>query len=285
MEGLIQPWGTGVSGIHQKAQCSPGASCTKVAYAQKHGVRKKTWRSTLTFRCMKREITVELCGAPRQLHGWRTHVSTAIVTLVTLAESTPFALVVSVVYHRDRVIILQPRTGLWEPRSFHTDVGGYLLRQYQTSRGVTNRRYITSWDENGLPQLHRKRALLLLQPCWIRTNKLQASVCRIVRVIVFPSRLVLWLDITFSQIIARETGHSHQTVWQIEISSVQGSMGIPRLAECGKLHLFLSNFSGGGPPDPLSKYFPPTFKKLMTPFVVRHTRLTRGMTVRLLSFG
>ena len=37
-----------------------------------------------------------------------------------------------------------------EPRSFHTDAGGYLLRQYQTSRGVTNRRYITSWDENGL---------------------------------------------------------------------------------------------------------------------------------------
>ena len=75
----------------------------------------------------------------------------------------------------------------------------------------------------------RKRASLLLQPCWIRTNKLQASVCRIVRVIVFPPLLVLWLDITFSQILARGTGHSHQTVWQIEISSAQGSMGIPRL--------------------------------------------------------
>ena len=36
-----------------------------------------------------------------------------------------------------------------------------------------------------------KRASLLLQPCWIRTNELQASVCHIVRVIVFPSRLVL----------------------------------------------------------------------------------------------
>ena len=45
-------------------------------------VRKKTWRST--FRCMKREMTVEMCGAPRQLHGWRTHVSTAIVPLATL---------------------------------------------------------------------------------------------------------------------------------------------------------------------------------------------------------
>ena len=129
----------------------------------------------------------------------------------------------------DFACLLPPRTGLWEPRSFHTDTGGYLLRQYQTSRGVTNRRYITSWDENGLPQLHRKRASLLLQPCWIRTNELQASVCRIVHVIVFPSLLVLWLDITFSQILARETGHSHQTVWQIEISSAQGSMGIPRL--------------------------------------------------------
>ena len=131
----------------------------------------------------------------------------------------------------DSARLLPPRTGLWEPRSFHTDAGGYLLRQYQTSRGVTNRRYITSWDENGLPQLHRKRASLLLQPCWIRTNELQASVCRIVRVIVFPSRLVLWLDITFSQILARETGHSHQTVWQIKISSTQGSMGIPRLGD------------------------------------------------------
>ena len=33
-----------------------------------------------------------------------------------------------------------------------------------------------------------KRASLLLQPCWIRTNELQAS---IVRFIVFPSLLVL----------------------------------------------------------------------------------------------
>ena len=74
-----------------------------------------------------------------------------------------------------------------------------------------------------------KRASLLLQPCWIRMNELQASVCRIVRVIVFPSLLVLWLDIKSSQILARGTGHSHQTVWQIEISSAQGSMGIPRL--------------------------------------------------------
>ena len=50
----------------------------------------------------------------------------------------------------DSAHLLPPQTGLWEPRSFHTDTGGYLLRQYQTSRGVTNRRYITSWDENGL---------------------------------------------------------------------------------------------------------------------------------------
>ena len=55
-----------------------------------------------------------------------------------------------------------------------------------------------------------KRASLLRRPCWIRTNELQASVCRIVRVIVFPSLLVLWLDIKSSQILARETGHSHR---------------------------------------------------------------------------
>ena len=44
----------------------------------------------------------------------------------------------------DSARLLPPQTGLLEPRSFHTDAGGYLLRQYQTSRGVTNRRYITS---------------------------------------------------------------------------------------------------------------------------------------------
>ena len=82
-------------------------------------------------------------------------------------------------------------------------------------------------------QLDRKRASLLLQPCWIRTNELQASVCRIVRVIVFPSLLVLWLDIKSSQILARGTGHSHQAVWKFEFSSAQGSMGIPRLTDCG----------------------------------------------------
>ena len=87
-----------------------------------------------------------------------------------------------------------------------------------------------------LSRTDRKRASLLLQPCWIRTNELQASVCRIVRVIVFPSLLVLWLDIKSSQILARGTGHSHQAVWQIEISSAQGSMGIPRLIDTGLLH-------------------------------------------------
>ena len=58
-----------------------GASCTKIAYAQKRGVHKKTCRSMLTFRCMKREMTVEMCGASRQLHGWCSQVSTAIVPL------------------------------------------------------------------------------------------------------------------------------------------------------------------------------------------------------------
>ena len=88
-----------------------------------------------------------------------------------------------------------------------------------------------------------KRALLLLQPCWIRTNELQASVCRIVRVVVFPSLLVLWLDIKSSQILARGTGHSHQTVWQIEISSTQGSMGIPRLMSSMVLNIIYAILS------------------------------------------
>src|SRR4029434_7528964 len=35
--------------------------------------------------------------------------------------------------------------------------------------------------------------------------------------------------------------------------------------ECGKLHLHLSNFSGGEPPDPPPKYVPPTLKMLVTP--------------------
>ena len=35
--------------------------------------------------------------------------------------------------------------------------------------------------------------------------------------------------------------------------------------ECGKLHLHLSKFSGGEPPDPPLKYVPPTLKMLLTP--------------------
>ena len=64
---------------------------------QKRGVRKNTWRSTLTFRCMKCEVTVEMCGASRQLHGWRrpTHVSTAIVTLATLRGDAGKLLIMS----------------------------------------------------------------------------------------------------------------------------------------------------------------------------------------------
>lgn len=50
-------------------------------------VRTKTWRTllfTAKFRCIKSEMTVELCGASRQLHGWRTHVSAAVDPLATL---------------------------------------------------------------------------------------------------------------------------------------------------------------------------------------------------------
>ena len=50
---------------------------------------------TLTFRCMKREVTVETCGASRQLHGWRPHVSTAIVTMATLRGDAGKLLIMS----------------------------------------------------------------------------------------------------------------------------------------------------------------------------------------------
>ena len=53
----------------------------------KRCVRTKTWRTlffTATFRCIKSEMTVEMCGASRQLHGWRTHISTAVDPLATL---------------------------------------------------------------------------------------------------------------------------------------------------------------------------------------------------------
>uniref|UniRef100_A0A672ZPU4 PRKCA-binding protein n=1 Tax=Sphaeramia orbicularis TaxID=375764 RepID=A0A672ZPU4_9TELE len=66
---------------------------------QKHGlsfftynsscVRTKTWRmpfSTLTFRCIKSEMTVEMCGPPRQVHSWHTHISSALEPLATLRE-------------------------------------------------------------------------------------------------------------------------------------------------------------------------------------------------------
>ena len=45
-------------------------------------VRTKMWRT-------------EMCGAPRQLHGWRTHVSTAIVTLATLRGDAGKLLIIS----------------------------------------------------------------------------------------------------------------------------------------------------------------------------------------------
>ena len=39
---------------------------------------------TATFRCIKSEITVEMCGASRQLQGWHMHFSTAVDSLATL---------------------------------------------------------------------------------------------------------------------------------------------------------------------------------------------------------
>jgi len=50
-------------------------------------VRTKKWRTlffTSTIRCIKSEMTVEMCSALRQLQGWRTHFSTAVDSLATL---------------------------------------------------------------------------------------------------------------------------------------------------------------------------------------------------------
>jgi len=59
----------------KRAPASAGASCTK------------KWRThffTSTIRCIKSEMTVEMCGASQQLKGWCTHFSTAIDSLATL---------------------------------------------------------------------------------------------------------------------------------------------------------------------------------------------------------
>ena len=89
LEETISGKGTShrVNGIAVQAKPITDHSAETRGLMYKGCVRTKTWRtsfSTLTFRCMKREMTVEMCGAPRQLHGWRTHVSTAIVPLATL---------------------------------------------------------------------------------------------------------------------------------------------------------------------------------------------------------
>jgi len=50
-------------------------------------VRTKKWCAhlfTSTIRCIKSEMTVEMCGASRQLQGWRAHFSTAVDFLATL---------------------------------------------------------------------------------------------------------------------------------------------------------------------------------------------------------
>lgn len=45
---------------------TPGASCAKGVhpFPRQH---------------LKSEMTVEMCGAPRRLHGWRAHVPTAML--------------------------------------------------------------------------------------------------------------------------------------------------------------------------------------------------------------
>ena len=52
-----------------------GASCTKGAYAQKSGVRSFHVKDQM----YQSEMTVEMCSTSRQLHGWRTNFSTAVV--------------------------------------------------------------------------------------------------------------------------------------------------------------------------------------------------------------
>jgi len=50
-------------------------------------VRTKKWCMlffTSTISCIKSEMNVEMCGASRQLQGWRTHFSTAVDSLETL---------------------------------------------------------------------------------------------------------------------------------------------------------------------------------------------------------
>ena len=50
-------------------------------------VHTKKWRTHFfmsTIRCIKSEMIVEMCGASRQLQGWRTHFSTAVDSLATL---------------------------------------------------------------------------------------------------------------------------------------------------------------------------------------------------------
>ena len=52
-------------------------------------VLTKKWRThffTSTIRCIKSEMTLEMCGASRQLQGCRTHFSTAVDSLATPRE-------------------------------------------------------------------------------------------------------------------------------------------------------------------------------------------------------
>lgn len=65
--------------------------CQKNKFQQTRGllykgcVCTKTWRTPISMpmsRCIKSEM--EMCSAPHQLYGWRPHVSTKFVPLVTL---------------------------------------------------------------------------------------------------------------------------------------------------------------------------------------------------------
>ena len=50
-------------------------------------VHTKKWCTlffTSTIRCIKSEMTVDMCGASCHLHGWHTHFSTAVDSLATL---------------------------------------------------------------------------------------------------------------------------------------------------------------------------------------------------------
>ena len=75
-----------VMGTNKKQRSNRGQQDTW-SLMYKGYVRTKKWRThffTSTTKCIKSEMTVEMCGASHQLQGCRTHFSTAVDSLATL---------------------------------------------------------------------------------------------------------------------------------------------------------------------------------------------------------